>query len=161
MQLGHLSQLSVIVSPFLLLSEMTSAVNTSSSWPIQISPNWIPSSTDKHPTCILTPWREALFEVASCNMCIYRFEGFSCFFFFASRACFMCLILDKYLSCHLEQSASRTCLHRHQIDSQEKRRKGNRFAADGFCLKSPKNRVSSRGAVMTDSEARADETNAC
>lgn len=47
MQLGDLSQLSVIVSPFLLLSEMTSAVNTSSSWPIQISPNWIPSSTDK------------------------------------------------------------------------------------------------------------------
>lgn len=72
----------------------------------------------------------------------------------------MCLILDKYLlfSCHLEQSASRTCLHRHQNDSQEKRLKGKRFAADGFCLKSPKNRVSSRGAVMTDAEARGDET---
>lgn len=68
MQLGDLSQLSVIVSPFLLLSEITSVVNTSSSWPIQISQNWIPSSTDKHPTCILTLRREALFEVASCNM---------------------------------------------------------------------------------------------
>lgn len=37
--------------------------------------------------------------------------------------------------------------------------KGNAlFAADGFRLKSPKNRVSSREAVMTDSEARGDET---